>query len=83
MAYRQLTENCFVDAIGEAGLAAGDYDAALANTKGALDWDRDEPAMRQAVAALQAWGYPIRLIGRDEMVELEPRLADPPPLVLL
>ena len=50
------------------------------NTSGALDWDRDEPAMRQAVAALQAWGYPIRLVGRDEIADLEPRLADPPPL---
>ena len=50
------------------------------NTSGALDWDRDEPGMRQAAAALQSWGYPIRLVGRDEIMEMEPRLADPPPL---
>ena len=58
----------FADALGEdVGLRWG----------GKVSWEADAAAaqsLRDRVQQLQAWGYPSRLISREELQELEPAL---------
>ena len=59
----------FADGLGEdVGLRWG----------GKLSWEADEvaaQALRGRVQQLQSWGYPSRLISREELRELEPALS--------
>ena len=44
---------------------------------GEMRWERDPQRatqLRQRIQQIQAWGYPCRLITRDEMLALEPHL---------
>ncbi len=45
---------------------------------GSIEWWDEPEELRRAVAEQTAWGYPIRLIGRDEIAALEPAIATPP-----
>ena len=58
----------FADALGEdVGLRWG----------GKIAWENDPQAAKALtarVAQLQSWGYPSRLISREELQELEPSL---------
>ena len=47
---------------------------------GALTWTEDPAESERLVAEHTAWGYEVRLVERDEIGRLEPRLAAPPPL---
>lgn len=59
----------FADALGEdVGLRWG----------GKVSWENDAAAaqaLRDRVQQLQSWGYPSRLISREELQELEPSLS--------
>ncbi len=59
----------FADALGEdVGLRWG----------GKVSWENDAEAaqsLRARVHQLQAWGYPSRLVSREELQELEPALS--------
>ena len=45
---------------------------------GSIEWLDSPDELRAKVAAHAAWGYPLRLIGRDEVTALEPAIAEPP-----
>ena len=47
---------------------------------GALTWTEDPAESERAVAEHAAWGYDVRLVGKDEIRRLEPKLAAPPPV---
>lgn len=59
----------FADALGEdVGLRWG----------GKVSWENDDAAaqlLRARVHQLQSWGYPSRLVSREELQELEPALS--------
>ena len=59
----------FADALGEdVGLRWG----------GKVSWENDADAaqrLRERVHQLQSWGYPSRLVSREELQELEPSLS--------
>lgn len=59
----------FADALGEdVGLRWG----------GKVSWENDDAAaqlLRARVRQLQSWGYPSRLVSREELQELEPALS--------
>lgn len=45
------------------------------NPCGSLTYDLEEPALRAFVTEHSGWGYPLRLVGPDEIRKLEPGLA--------
>ncbi|HKK31551.1 MAG TPA: FAD-binding oxidoreductase [Alphaproteobacteria bacterium] len=61
-----------------------DLDQALAGAlkiewTGCISWRPTAEETERFVANRQAWGYPISLIERNRVAELEPGLIDPPP----
>lgn len=48
------------------------------NWCGGLIWDLPAPELDAYAAERAAWGQPIRRVGRKEIAEIEPGLADPP-----
>jgi glycine/D-amino acid oxidase-like deaminating enzyme len=51
--------------------------------RGSLTWDVPPGELERYVAQHAAWGYRIRLVGRLEMREREPRLSTPPEIAAL
>lgn len=49
---------------------------------GGLLWDMPREGLQAYERQHRGWGYPIRLVGRDEIVRIEPNLADPPDLAI-
>jgi glycine/D-amino acid oxidase-like deaminating enzyme len=49
-----------------------------ANWCGGLIWDMPPEELTAYVKQHAAWGYDIRLVGRAEIAQLEPHLANPP-----
>ena len=47
---------------------------------GSLTWSEDPADSERLVAEHTAWGYEVRLVERDEIGRLEPRLVAPPPV---
>ena len=47
---------------------------------GSLTYDLDEEPLKAFVAEQSSWGYRVRLIGGNEIADLEPSLIDPPNL---
>ena len=47
---------------------------------GSLTWSEDPGDSERLVAEHAGWGYAVRLVERDEIGRLEPRLAAPPPV---
>ena len=47
---------------------------------GALTWSANPTESERLVTEHAAWGHDVRLVERDEIRRLEPRLAAPPPL---
>ncbi len=45
---------------------------------GGLNWDLDESEIEPLVRQHAGWGYDQRIVGRDEILALEPRLTTPP-----
>jgi glycine/D-amino acid oxidase-like deaminating enzyme len=45
---------------------------------GCVLWRPTPEETEQFVAERQAWGYPLSLIGRERILEIEPNLVDPP-----
>jgi glycine/D-amino acid oxidase-like deaminating enzyme len=48
------------------------------NWSGALTWNRDLTKTERFARQHAAWGYDVRLIGRDEIANLEPNLRELP-----
>ena len=45
---------------------------------GGLNWDLEESEIEPLVRQHASWGYDQRIVGRDEILALEPRLTTPP-----
>jgi len=50
---------------------------------GSLYWEVAPDVLRQFADSHAAWGYNVRLVGRDDIVRREPLLAAPPDLAVL
>jgi glycine/D-amino acid oxidase-like deaminating enzyme len=53
------------------------------NWGGRLEWCDDQEELLSSVAQSRSWGYPMRLLKRHEIEELEPNLAAPPEIATL
>lgn len=49
---------------------------------GGLLWDMPREGLQDYAQRHGSWGYPVRLVERDEIVRIEPNLADPPELAV-
>ena len=47
---------------------------------GSLSWSEDPADSERLVAEHMGWGHAVRLVERDEIDRLEPRLTAPPPV---
>jgi len=56
-----------------------EIDALEVNWQGCLIWDRDPHELEDFATRHSAWGYDVRMVGRDEIAALEPGLIAPPP----